>query len=119
MGDGAVGGDVPMRRAHKVDQNQSDIIAALRANGMTVKDCSAVGQGFPDLCVGFRGGTYLVETKSDKSVSHRVSEPLTAAQRVFHLAWCGDICIAETPEDAVRWVVETAKREGRLALMVK
>ena len=46
-----------MRRAAKVDTSQAPIIAMLRANGMSVKDCSAVGQGFPDLVVGFRGGT--------------------------------------------------------------
>lgn len=103
-----------MRRAAKVDQSQAPMIAALRANGMSVKDCSAVGQGFPDLCVGFRGITCLLETKSDKSISHRVAEPLTAAQRVFHAAWAGDIGIVSTPDEAVAWVLKMAEREGRM-----
>jgi hypothetical protein len=103
-----------MRRAAKTDTTQAPIIAMLRANGMTVKDCSAVGQGFPDLVVGFRGGTYLLETKSDPCISHRVSEPLTAAQRVFHTTWAGDIGVVSTPEEAVQWVLDQAHKEGRL-----
>lgn len=103
-----------MRRACKVDLTQREIIDALRCNGMSVKDCSAVGQGFPDLCVGFRGGVYLLETKSHKSISHRVAEPLTAAQVVFHQSWSGDIGTVETAKMAVEYVIRQAKREGRI-----
>jgi hypothetical protein len=106
--------EVSMRRAAKTDHSQAPIIAALRANGMSVKDCRAVGQGFPDLCIGFRGGTYLIETKSDKRISHRVSEPLTAAQKVFHSTWAGAIGVVSTPEEAVDWVMRTARAEGRI-----
>ena len=103
-----------MRRAAKVDQSQAPIIAALRANGMSVKDCSAVGQGFPDLCVGFRGITCLLVTKCDTSFSHRVAVRLAAALRVFPAAWAGDIGIVSTPDEAVAWVLKMAAREGRL-----
>jgi hypothetical protein len=103
-----------MRRAAKTDTTQAPIIAMLRANGMTVKDCSAVGQGFPDLMVGFRGGWFAIETKSDPRISHRVSEPLTAAQRVFHTTWAGDIGVVQSPEEAVQWVLDQARKEGRL-----
>jgi hypothetical protein len=87
---------------------------ALRDSGMKVFDCSAVGQGFPDLCASFRGGNYLLETKSHKNVSHRVAQPLTVAQIAFHNTWAGDIGIVETPEQAVAWVIAQAAREGRL-----
>jgi hypothetical protein len=103
-----------MRRAAKTDTTQAPIVAALRANGMTVKDCSAVGQGFPDLMIGFRGGWFAIETKSDPRISHRVSEPLTAAQRVFHTTWAGDIGVVSTPEEAVEWVLRQAREDGRL-----
>ena len=106
-----------MRRAAKVDTTQAPIIAMLRANGMTVKDCSAVGQGFPDLVVGFRGGTYLIEAKG-AGHAHRalaIGEPdLTAAQRVFHSQWAGDVGVVNTPEAAVEWVLSQARKEGRL-----
>jgi len=97
-----------------VDGKQAAIVAALRANGMSVKDCSAVGQGFPDLIVGFRGGHYAIECKSPKSVTHRVAEPLTAAQRVFRAAWAGDIGMVRTPDAAVEWVLGQARKEGRV-----
>lgn len=103
-----------MRRAAKTDTTQAPIVAALRANGMTVKDCSAVGQGFPDLMIGFRGGWFAIETKSDPRISHRVAEPLTAAQIAFHGTWAGDIGVVSTPEEAVQWVLGQARKEGRL-----
>jgi hypothetical protein len=106
-----------MRRAAKVDTSQAPIIAMLRANGMSVKDCSSVGQGFPDLCIGFRGGTYLIEAKG-AGHAHRalaLGEPdLTAAQRVFHEQWAGDIGVVKFPEAAVEWVLSQARKDGRL-----
>jgi hypothetical protein len=44
-----------MKRAAKVDINQKEIVAYLRKIGASVAVMSAVGQGFPDLVVGWRG----------------------------------------------------------------
>ena len=68
-------------RGRKTDANQASIMAALRQVGATVVDLSAVGRGVPDLLVGFRGNTYLLEVKN-KAGRNR----LTADQDVF-LAW--------------------------------
>ena len=68
-------------RGRKTDANQASIMAALRQVGATVVDLSAVGRGVPDLLVGFRGHTYLLEVKN-KAGRNR----LTADQDVF-LAW--------------------------------
>lgn len=48
----------------RVDQNQAEIVAALRAVGATVQDLHEVGKGCPDALIGFRGQTFLIEFKS-------------------------------------------------------
>ena len=104
-----------MRRAAKVDNSQAPIIAMLRANGMTVKDCSKVGQGFPDLCVAFRGGTFLLECKTRRDDCNRTKdEPRTQAQIDFAATWAGEIGFVSSPEAALEFVLKMAKAEGRL-----
>ena len=71
-----------MRRAARTDDNHSEIMAALRATGAYVVDCSRVGDGFPDALVFFRGHCIPVEIKdSAKPPSRR---KLTPDQVVFH-----------------------------------
>lgn len=50
--------------AKKVDKNQLEIVNALKGMGASVLDLSTVGKGCPDLAVGYRGVTVLVEIKS-------------------------------------------------------
>ncbi len=50
-------------RANKVDNNQQQIIDALRAAGATVQPLNAVKCGCPDLLVGYRSKLYLMEVK--------------------------------------------------------
>lgn len=71
-------------RGRRTDANQASIMAALRQVGATVVDLSAVGKGVPDLLVGFRGRTYLLEVKN-KAGRNR----LTADQDVFIAWWHG------------------------------
>lgn len=73
-----------MRRAAKVDANQSAIVAALRGLGALVEPMHAVGGGFPDLLVMHRGRTFLVEVKDGgKPPSAR---KLTPDQVTWHAA---------------------------------
>ena len=96
--DRAVGGAV--RRAARTDSNHSDVVAALLSVGATVASLAMVGCGVPDLLVGFRGETFLVEVKDgDKSPSRR---SLTDAQRKFHALWRGrPIAVVESPAEAL------------------
>ena len=48
----------------KVDNNQLDIVKAFRSMGATVLNLSAVGKGCPDLLIGYKGISVLVEVKS-------------------------------------------------------
>lgn len=75
------------RRASRIDRNQPDIVKAYRGVGATVELTHAVGKGFPDLVVGFRGMTHLVEVKDgEKPPSAR---KLTPDQVEWHAAWKG------------------------------
>ena len=56
-----------MRRAARIDKNHDDIVQALRAVGATVQSLAAVGSGVPDLLVGFRKQTFLVEVKDGQA----------------------------------------------------
>ncbi|CAB4166587.1 hypothetical protein UFOVP1019_47 [uncultured Caudovirales phage] len=48
----------------KVDNNQLDIVKAFRSMGATVLNLSAVGKGCPDLLIGYKNISVLVEVKS-------------------------------------------------------
>lgn len=76
-----------MRRAAKVDRNQAEIVQALRKVGASVQSLAAVGEGVPDLLVGWRGMNLLIEVKDgNKPPSGR---KLTPDQEAWHDAWAG------------------------------
>lgn len=75
-----------MRRAAKVDKNQAEIVEALRnIPGCSVLITSSLGNGAPDISVGYRGFNFWFELKSSPS------EHLTPDQQEFHLSWFGQI----------------------------
>ena len=89
-----------MRRANRIDDNQNDIVTALRKAGATVRIISQ-GEGIPDLLVGFRGETMLMEVKDgNKPPSART---LTDAEKKFFDDWRGGLLvIVESVEDALK-----------------
>lgn len=80
--------------AKRVDANQASIVADLRAIGATVLHLHAVGQGCPDILVGFRGENYLFEIKSPKG-------RLTPGQEGWHSLWWGQVAVIRCLEDAL------------------
>ena len=74
-----------MRRRGRVDNNQKEIVEALRKIGASVQILSSVGSGCPDILVGFRGNNYLFEIKSSEK------EKLTEDENTFFLNWCGTV----------------------------
>lgn len=88
-----------MRRANRIDDNQNDIVAALRKVGATVRVISQ-GDGIPDLLVGFKGETILLEVKDgNKPPSART---LTPAEQKFFNEWEGGLCmVVKSVEDAL------------------
>ena len=90
-----------MRRAGRVDANQPDIVRDLRQCGCSVAITSAVGDGFVDIVVGFRGINVLLEIKDgDKPPSKR---KLTPAEADFHRDWKGQIAVVKSFDEA--WAV--------------
>ncbi len=106
-----------MRRAHRVDECQAEIVDALRRMGAFVLDLSALGQeGVPDLFVCFRGyrpaggckdhlavwsWTGFLECKSPDG-------KLTAGQRRF-IALCPlPVRVVRSIDDALEAMMEVA-----------
>ena len=85
------------RRAHKVDQNQSEIVAALRDAGAVVFVSSAVGGGFPDLVVLFRGVITLLEVKFGKYATLTMDE-----QRFFTEFSGGPVYVVRDVDEALK-----------------
>lgn len=92
-----------MRIAARRDANHAAIVKALRKVGCTVLDLGAVGNGCPDLLVGFAGILTLLEVKDgSKPPSAR---RLTDDQKLFHVVWAETrIAVVTTPEEAIRAV---------------
>lgn len=83
------------RRAAKVDRNQAPIVEMLRQVGASVEPLHAVGRGVPDLLVGYRGRTYLLEVKTDRG-------DLTDDQRAWHGRWRGHLAVIRTADEALK-----------------
>ena len=87
-----------MRRAAKTDANQTEIVKALRQVGAFVQSLAAVGDGCPDLLVGFRRATYMLEIKDGKKPPS--ARELTFDQIIWHTEWNGGPCqvVTSIPE---------------------
>lgn len=77
-----------MRRANRVDANQTQIVEALRACGAYVRIISQ-GEGIPDLLVGYRGYTLLLEVKDGRKPPS--DRKLTPAEEKFFMEWKGGL----------------------------
>lgn len=89
-------------RAARVDANAPAIVAALRRIGAVVRVIRQ-GEGIPDLLVGYRGQTVLVEVKDGaKPPSAR---RLTPDEQRFFDEWTGGPCvIVNSVEEAIQVV---------------
>lgn len=88
-----------MRRAAKVDATQAAIVETLRAAGATVTSLAAVGDGCPDLLVGWRAHNLLLEVK-DGSLAPS-ARALTPPQKKWHREWKGRAHVVNSVEDAL------------------
>jgi hypothetical protein len=87
-----------MRRAARRDDNEQDIIRAMREAGAYVKQIN--DEGLFDLLASYRGETMLIEVKDGaKPPSAR---RLTEAEQKFHDEWPGsDLYIINSVEEAL------------------
>lgn len=101
-----------LSRPRMRDGNEPEIVKALRATGATVTSLNAAG--CPDLLVGFRGATFLLEVKKPAdqkpggaSQKYRGGDgTLTPAQQKWWAEWKGD------PPRVVRTVEEALEAIG-------
>jgi len=89
-----------MRRAAKVDANQTEIVKALRQVGASVQSLASTGKGVPDLLVGFRGKNLLLEVKDGGKV--KSDRKLTPDQVAWHQGWRGHVAVVESVEQAIK-----------------
>lgn len=80
-------------RAKRTDKNQKEIVKTLRDLGCSVFDTSSVGKGYPDINVGYKGQTYLVEIKSSNKAT------FTEQQIEFQKNWQGSPIIRINSSD--------------------
>jgi hypothetical protein len=93
-----------MRYANRIDANQNKIVDAMRKVGAVVRIISQ-GDGIPDLLVGYKGYTILMEVKDgDKVPSAR---KLTEAEQKFFDDWRGGMLVVI---NSVEEAIETLKR---------
>ena len=80
--------------AKRVDANHKEIVDALRAIGASVQSLHTVGDGCPDLLVGFRGCNYVLEVKTPTGKRKD-------AQVDWHADWRGDVQTVTSREQAL------------------
>lgn len=83
------------------DENQPEIAQALRQAGASVFLTHRVGGGYPDLTVGYRDETYLMEVKMP-------GKRLNEEEQEFFKTWKGHAIVVYSIEDALKAI-------GRLA----
>ena len=81
----------------RTDQNQKEIVDALRKIGASVVSLHEVGKGCPDLLVGYRGINHLIEVKQEKG-------KLNTYQVNWHQNWNGYVGIAKSIDQALKIV---------------
>lgn len=102
------------------DKNQGAIVKALRAVGAWVVITTAIGGGFVDLVVGFRGRTFLLEVK-DPTGRHvtkfeREHNRLNETEADFHRDWPGGaLHVVTSPEEALEAI--GVRRSGSAAAL--
>ena len=104
-----------VRRVHakKRDANEPEITRALRGVGATVVMLDGRA-GLPDLLVGHRGVTYLMEVKQDGTARVKQNDRdgrdgLDVDQHVFFESWTGGPCVAvRSVDEAINVVLGRA-----------
>ena len=78
----------------RIDENQNEVVDALRGIGASVQSLASVGKGCVDILVGFRGVNTLIEIKTVKGT-------WTDAELDWHMNWHGQVAVARTVDEAI------------------
>lgn len=102
-----------MRRRAKTDGNHARIVEALRTAGATVQSLAEVGCGAPDLAVGYRRQTFLLEVKDGTLPPAR--RRLTSDQALWIDRWRGLPVAIVTSVDEALVAIGAISRRGPVA----
>ena len=89
-----------MRHRGRVDKTQNEIVVALRNVGAKVAITSNLGNGFPDLIVGYRDTIWLMEVKSKGG-------KLTQDEESFYSEWRPYMVVVYTVDEALKAIGAT------------
>lgn len=95
-------------KSARTDRNQSEIVRALRQLGCSVQSLAEIGQGCPDLLVGFRGENFLMEVKD--GMAKPSAQKLTECEKLWHKTWSGKVVIVTSAKEAIALVEATQSR---------
>lgn len=102
------------RWARKRDDNERDIVTALRCFGASVQPLDA--KGCPDLLVGYEGVTLLMEVKQRSGVAKvggkRTESGLLPTQDEWWRTWRGLRPVVVTTADEAVAVLKVLKSQG-------
>ena len=93
---------MPRLRA-RVDSNQAEIVAGLRAAGCSVLPLHQLGRGVPDILIGTKRGNLLLEIKDGTKCPS--ARRLTVDEELFHAAWLGPRDVAGSLVEALGCLV--------------
>ena len=83
----------------RTDANHTEIVTALRQLGCSVLSLAPLGNGAPDICVGWKRANVLMELKvAGKSPS---AKRLTPDEQIFAKNWRGQVATVECLNDAL------------------
>ncbi len=88
-----------MRKRARTDRIQQDVIRAVRDFGASVWPTHQLGDGFPDLVVGYHGLNLLWELKNGEAPPSE--QKLTSDEIVFQASWRGDYTVIRSVEEAI------------------
>jgi Holliday junction resolvase len=89
-----------MRTRGRIDGNHAEIVRALRQTGASVISLADMGEGCPDLLVGFRGFNVLLEVKDGNASP--CEQRLTQDQKCWHQLWAGQVCVVRSVDEAIK-----------------
>ncbi len=78
----------------RTETNQALIVMGLRKAGATVQDIHVVGFGCPDILVGYKNVTYVMEIKYNRG-------KLNDKEKAWHLNWRGQVAVVKSVNDAL------------------
>lgn len=101
-----------MRLRGRTDANHGAIIKRLRQCGCSVMSLAQIGNGAPDLAVGFHGVNVFLEIKDGSKSPSR--QRLTDAEKWWAATWAGQVATVANADEALEVVLrEAGLRRGK------